>query len=648
MELSGIPAYSEVNARYALFFPPRTDKLRLRMKRITLTTRLLPVMLLLTIIFGSLGIFARKDDAEARRRRQAARHYYLVAAQYSATGHNAEAAELFKKAYNIDTTYSEAALQYGARRWGMPVDTLSTPEEKAISKRIAKKFLKEYPADLFPNLFLSNVMENGGEIDESVAVLENLNRQDPGNTDVLIHLSALYLDQRKFDKALDAINAYERIEGDGIELLIRKSGMMLAMGDTAAALRETDRYIAKYPADLSYPIFKGQLYNYINRPDSALKAFTYVESLEKPGFGGPVKLQLADYYRSINDSVSYDKKMYEALLSEDLDFITKNDVMAFYLQTLIVDNADRSRGDRLFEVLKEQYPHEPDLLALSARYNAAKKEYAKAIEDVGYAIDMDHTNPEYWEQAMIYSILNDNTSAVDSIYRRARLSLDKTPMSIYNLAGNNAILTEDYDRALSIYQLALDENFPGQEISRPADLQALGTFLTYQNIPDLISLYTGVGDVYYKMGDRQHSYINYDNALTLDPDNALTLNNYAYYIVEGNGQISDDDLKKADEMSLKAVTQIPDNPTYLDTRAWVLFRKKQFDDALELEQRAIELLDEDAEKEETAEYYHHLGDILFMINRPQEAVDAWKTALEATPDDELLKKKVKNRTFYYE
>ena len=604
MELSGIPAYSEVNARYALFPPPRTDKLRLRMKRITLTTRLLPVMLLLTIIFGSLGIFARKDDAEARRRRQAARHYYLVAAQYSATGHNAEAAELFKKAYNIDTTYSEAALQYGARRWGMPVDTLSTPEEKAISKRI--------------------------------------------NTDVLVHLSALYLDQRKFDKALDAINAYERIEGDGIELLIRKSGMMLAMGDTAAALRETDRYIAKYPADLSYPIFKGQLYNYINRPDSALKAFTYVESLEKPGFGGPVKLQLADYYRSINDSVSYDKKMYEALLSEDLDFITKNDVMAFYLQTLIVDNADRSRGDRLFEVLKEQYPHEPDLLALSARYNAAKKEYAKAIEDVGYAIDMDHTNPEYWEQAMIYSILNDNTSAVDSIYRRARLSLDKTPMSIYNLAGNNAILTEDYDRALSIYQLALDENFPGQEISRPADLQALGTFLTYQNIPDLISLYTGVGDVYYKMGDRQHSYINYDNALTLDPDNALTLNNYAYYIVEGNGQISDDDLKKADEMSLKAVTQIPDNPTYLDTRAWVLFRKKQFDDALELEQRAIELLDEDAEKEETAEYYHHLGDILFMINRPQEAVDAWKTALEATPDDELLKKKVKNRTFYYE
>ena len=221
-------------------------------------------------------------------------------------------------------------------------------------------------------------------------------------------------------------------------------------------------------------------------------------------------------------------------------------------------------------------------------------------------------------------------------------------MSIYNLAGNNAILTEDYDRALSIYQLALDENFPGQEISRPADLQALGTFLTYQNIPDLISLYTGVGDVYYKMGDRQHSYINYDNALTLDPDNALTLNNYAYYIVEGHGQISDDDLKKADEMSLKAVTQIPDNPTYLDTRAWVLFRKKQFDDALELEQRAIELLDEDAEKEETAEYYHHLGDILFMINRPQEAVDAWKTALEATPDDELLKKKVKNRTFYYE
>ena len=611
--------------------------------------RLIPLLMLLVVTGGGIAIAGREADADAiRQRREAARHYYLTAARYSALGQNAEAAELYKKAYMLDSTYAEAALQYGVRRWGMPADTLSTPAERAESKRIAKKFLKEYPGDFFPNLFLSNVMERAGEFDESIAVLEGINRQDPGNTDVLMHLSALYLDTRQFDKALDAINAYERIEGEGIELLIRKAGMMLAMGDTAAALRETDRMMAKYPANTQYAIFKGQLYSYINRPDSALKALTYAETLEKPGYGGPVKLQLADYYRATGDSVAYDRKMYEALLAEDLDFDTKNEVMAYYLQTLIRDNADRSRGDRLFTVLREQYPHEPDLLALSARYNASKSDFPQALDDIGYAIDMDHTNPEYWEQAIVYAFMLDDHQKADSLYNKARQLLPKTPMRIYSLAGTNATVMEQYDRALKIYQLALDENFPGQHISQKADMDALGTFLTYDNINDLISLYTEIGDAYYKKDDREHAFINYDNALALDPDDALTLNNYAYFLVEENTPVSEEDLEKADDMSRRAINQNPENPTYLDTRAWVLFRKKDFEKARELEERAIELLGDDADETELGEYRHHLGDILFMLNEPAKALEEWEKALKGCPDDSLLRKKVKDRTFYYE
>lgn len=610
--------------------------------------RLMPMLLLLLLTGGGLAIARQKGAQDSRQRREAARHYYLTAAQYSALGQNAEAAELYKKAYRLDTTYAEAALQYGVRRWGIPADTLSTPVERAESKRISKKFLKEYPGDFFPNLFLSNVMERGGEFDESIAVLEGINRQDPGNTDVLMHLSALYLDTRQFDKALDAINAYERIEGEGIELLIRKAGMMLAMGDTAAALRETDRMMARYPANTQYAIFKGQLFGYINQPDSALKALKYAESLEKPGYGGPVKLHLADYYRLAGDSVAYDSKIYEALLAEDLDFETKNEVMAYYLQTLIRDNADRSRGDRIFTVLREQYPHEPDLLALSARYNAAKSDFPQALDDIGYAIDMDHTNPDYWEQAIVYAFMLDDHQKADSLYNKARQLLPKTPTRIYSLAGTNATVMEQFDRALQIYQIALDENFPGQKISQKADMDALATFLTYENISDLISLYTEIGDAYYKQDDREHAFINYDNALSLDPDNALTLNNYAYFLVEENTPVSEADLEKADDMSRRAISQNPDNPTYLDTRAWVLFRKKDFDQARELEERAIELLGDDADADEKGEYQHHLGDILFMLNEPDKAIEMWKMALKACPDDSLLHKKVRDRTFYYE
>lgn len=619
------------------------------MKIQRLLLRLLPLMLVILLAGAMTAVGGRKSDpTDVARRRAAARHYYLAAAQQSATGNNAEAGELYKKAYLLDTTYAEAALQYGVRRWGMPSDTLSSPEERSISKQIAKKFISVYPGDLFPNLFLSNVMERGNEFEESIAVLEQLLVYDPGNTDVLQHLSALYLDTHEFDKALDAINAYERIEGEDIELLIRKAGMLLAMGDTVAALNETDRMMAKYPSDTRYAIFKGQLYNYIDRPDSALVALKYAESLEKPGYGGSVKLQLADYYRQKGDSVNYDTKMYEALLAEDLDFEIKNEVMAYYLQSLFQDNADRARGDKLFGVLREQYPHESSLLALSARYNAAKRDFSKALEDIGYALDMDHMNSDYWEQAMLYALMLDDYKQVDDIFNRARATLDKVPMRLYSLEGSNAVMQDDYDRALSIYQISMDENFPGQDISKPADMGKLGIFLTSQNIPDLINIYQQIGDAYYKKGMRKEAFVNYDNSLTLEPDNPLTLNNYAYFLIEGTAHIPEEDLKKADEMSLRAITLVPDNPTYLDTRAWLLFRKGEYQDARELEERAISLLAEDAEKDENAEYLSHMGDILFMLNEPQEALEQWKKALELTPDDELLKKKVKHRTFFYE
>ncbi len=616
-------------------------------RRFRITGGLVPLLIL---VATALGMYAASptSGSEASKRRAAARHYYLSAARKSAVGDNASAAELYKKAYQIDSTYSEAALQYGVRRLGMPSDTLSTPAERQTSKLIASKFMKEYPGDFFPNIFLSNILERHNDFEGSIAILETLNGVDPGNTDVLQHLAALYLDSHQFDKAMKAIADYERIEGESIETLIRKTGMMLAMGDTTGAIAATDRMIELNPTNTQYVVFKGQLYSYINQPDSALKTLQYAESLEKPGYGGPVKIQLADYYRNEGDSVMYDAKIYEALLSEDLDFEVKKDVLLYYLQTIIQDNADRSRGDKLFTELRSQYPHEPDLLALSARYSASKSDFAKAAEDMGYALDMDHTNAEYWEQAMLYAIMLDDNAGADALFQRARAALRKVPMRLYSLAGSNAMMTDDYDKALQLYQICLDENFPGQELSRTTDMQALGTFLTLDNISDLINIYQEAGDAYYKKGMRKESFINYENALALDPDNALSLNNYAYFLVEDATPVEEEDMQKADEMSLRAISLAPDNPVYLDTRAWVLFRKGEYKEARELEERALENLSESTEPDDRAEYEGHLGDILFMLGQPEEAVAEWKKALENRPDDELLKKKVKNRAFYYE
>lgn len=65
----------------------------------------------------------------------------------------------------------------------------------------------------------------------------------------------------------------------------------------------------------------------------------------------------------------------------------------------------------------------------------------------------------------------------------------------------------------------------------------------------------------------------------------MVLNNYAYYL-----SLKKKDLQRAEEMSRKSNEIEPDNATYLDTYAWVLYQLKRYDEAKQYMDRAVELM----------------------------------------------------------
>ena len=69
-------------------------------------------------------------------------------------------------------------------------------------------------------------------------------------------------------------------------------------------------------------------------------------------------------------------------------------------------------------------------------------------------------------------------------------------------------------------------------------------------------------------------YKAYDRSLRYDPDNAMVLNNYAYFL-----SLEERDLEKALAMASRATALTDNNPTYLDTHAWVLFKLGRVDEA---------------------------------------------------------------------
>lgn len=62
----------------------------------------------------------------------------------------------------------------------------------------------------------------------------------------------------------------------------------------------------------------------------------------------------------------------------------------------------------------------------------------------------------------------------------------------------------------------------------------------------------------------------YEQMLRLDPGNSTVLNNYAYLLAAHGG-----DLKRAEQMSQRALIEQPENPSFLDTYAWILHLRGQ-------------------------------------------------------------------------
>lgn len=87
-----------------------------------------------------------------------------------------------------------------------------------------------------------------------------------------------------------------------------------------------------------------------------------------------------------------------------------------------------------------------------------------------------------------------------------------------------------------------------------------------------IEALTTRADCHFALGRHDEAFREYDRILRMSPDNTLILNNYAYYLsLDGRS------LGRAARMSQKAVEAEPENAVYLDTYAWILFKKKKYD-----------------------------------------------------------------------
>ena len=162
------------------------------------------------------------------------------------------------------------------------------------------------------------------------------------------------------------------------------------------------------------------------------------------------------------------------------------------------------------------------------------------------------------------------------------------------------------------------------------------------NLQLLTNMYALMGDAYHQLGDSKHAYECYDSCLLYRPDEAMVLNNYAYYLSLENAHLS-----RAEEMSRRSLEKEPDSPTYLDTYAWILFKQKRYAEAKVYIDQALDAMG-DSLSANDATVVEHAGDIYAKNGFKDKALEFWLQAADLDTPSAVLEKKIKKKKYINE
>jgi tetratricopeptide (TPR) repeat protein len=158
------------------------------------------------------------------------------------------------------------------------------------------------------------------------------------------------------------------------------------------------------------------------------------------------------------------------------------------------------------------------------------------------------------------------------------------------------------------------------------------TILAGNNKDMMLQVLTQKADVYYRMKDYVKAFKTFDEALKNNNNDLTVLNNYAYYLAERNTR-----LKEAEEMAKRVIEKEKTNSTFLDTYAWILYKRGKIKEAEKIMEGIIR-----KEIEPDAEYYEHYGYILKKKKDCKNAVINWNIALKIDSTKKELIKEIQD------
>lgn len=516
------------------------------------------------------------------------------------------AAKDFKKVLSVNPIHAPSFFYLG--RIALAVNEYDSAHD------LVERAIKIDSSNLTYLTTFAQILIARSEYVEAETLIARLRETDPTNPQYYQIGAALLLQTDRPSEAIALCLQYEKLFGLDERMIDIQRSAYIQTEDFLAAEEYMRRVVAAFPTAADQILALADLNAALRYDSTALSYYERAIAIDTTEI--TPYLAKANFFEIHGRQTEYIAALLPVFKSDQMSAEKKIEIFEKTFFTVEPYRENFALVARLISTLLFSAPENTAVQMLYGRYLTYSGQLDAAANHYRTLIDQEVSHPELVERLLqIY------------FYKKQYPAALELSTATYN-ARPSAIMMEY--RAISAW-LSKDSKLA---------LSLVGEGLKKFRVDTVRSgFYALQGDIYEQIGQRKKSYASYQRSLRLNDSNVGVLNNYAYHLaVEGRM------LDRALEMAEKANKLSPDNATYIDTEAWVLFKLGRYIDAQVLMRRVM-LLD----PKPSSEVLLHYGDILYELGDDFLARSYWKKAAEAgasAPDIEsrVMREKAKRPT----
>ena len=431
-----------------------------------------------------------------------------------------------------------------------------------------------------------------GKYEKSANVFVQMIENKPDVKKNYTEAASQYFNAKQYDKSIEALEKMQARFGVEVESATRLEYIYTALNKPDKAIEVLQKLVNKYPDNIQYKGFLAETLMKAGRRTEAIKLLEQVVEAEPNS--GKAYFALYSVYAEAGEDEKALGYLESAYKQDDVSLEQKLQVMNPYFAQLPGNPKVKKVMLNLSDILLQDYSTQVEPYMFRADIHGTLGEFTAARKYIRLAIAQDNSNYKLWSKLINLNVrLEDDKQQI--IDTEEALKLFPSMSEIYIAKGYAHLEEKQFQEAIDIAE-------EGMDIAIDASSK--------------VELLQCLASGYSALKNTAKSDKAYEQILKIDPNHTLALNNYAFSLANRKIQ-----LDKAESMIDKALLLEKGNPFYLDTKAWILFAKKEYKEALRILDMCMEI------DPKNPEYYIHAKTIfetignLTMANEMQLKID---------------------------